>query len=70
MKQYIDANEPTSGGIIRNILPGTSLGTADFNYELPQEFIAQSPASPRDSARLMLVDRKTGELNTVFPRYH
>lgn len=32
----------------------------DFSYELPKELIAQHPAEPRDNARLMLYDRKTG----------
>lgn len=31
--------------------------TNDFNYGLPSELIAQSPATPRDSSRLMVVDR-------------
>jgi S-adenosylmethionine:tRNA ribosyltransferase-isomerase len=34
--------------------------TIDFNYNLPQELIAQHPAEPRDSSRLMIIDRKTG----------
>jgi S-adenosylmethionine:tRNA ribosyltransferase-isomerase len=29
--------------------------TADFDYPLPPEFIAQRPASPRDSSRLMIL---------------
>ena len=29
----------------------------DYNYELPQELIAQTPASKRDESRLMTVDR-------------
>ena len=32
----------------------------DFSYELPKEMIAQHPAEPRDHARLMLYDKKTG----------
>src|SRR3989339_397406 len=32
--------------------------TSDFNYNLPKELIAQTPATPRDSSRLMLVDRE------------
>jgi S-adenosylmethionine:tRNA ribosyltransferase-isomerase len=28
---------------------------SDFSFELPQELIAQSPASPRDTARLLLI---------------
>mgnify|MGYP000041857193 CR=1 FL=1 len=26
---------------------------SDFNYELPEELIAQTPVEPRDSSRLM-----------------
>lgn len=36
--------------------------TSDFNYELPPEFIAQHPAEPRDSSRLMVVDRTGGTI--------
>ena len=31
--------------------------TNDFDYELPEELIAQTPAEPRDSARLMVINR-------------
>lgn len=34
----------------------------DFNYSLPAERIAQSPAEPRDSARLLVVRREDGRL--------
>lgn len=34
----------------------------DFNYELPEERIAQDPIEPRDMSRLMILDRKTGEI--------
>ena len=51
------------GGIIKNELPPTDLVTADFSYDLPEELIAQTPAQPRDSARLMTVDRRTGALS-------
>lgn len=40
---------------------------SDFDYELPQERIAQSPAEPRDSARL-LVDRGEGRYDHRFIR--
>ena len=33
---------------------------SDFYYELPQELIAQTPLEPRDSSRLMKIDRVTG----------
>lgn len=31
--------------------------TSDFDYNLPKQLIAQCPADPRDSSRLMVVDR-------------
>lgn len=34
----------------------------DFDYDLPQEFIAQHPMEPRDHSRLLVVDKKTGEI--------
>ena len=34
---------------------------SDFNYELPQELIAQDPLEDRASSRLMVLDRETGE---------
>ncbi len=34
----------------------------DFDYYLPQELIAQTPLEKRDSSRLLVMDRKTGEL--------
>ena len=34
----------------------------DFDYELPPELIAQTPVEPRDSSRLLVVQRDTGEL--------
>lgn len=36
--------------------------TSDFNFELPEELIAQTPVEPRDSSRLMVLDKKTGEI--------
>lgn len=35
---------------------------SDFYYELPPGLIAQTPATPRDSSRLFVYDRKTGEV--------
>ncbi len=32
----------------------------DFDYYLPKELIAQYPVEPRDSSRMMVIDRKTG----------
>ncbi len=36
--------------------------TADFDYDLPEAFIAQTPVEPRDSSRLMVLDRAAGTL--------
>lgn len=33
-----------------------------YHYELPPELIAQSPEEPRDSAKLMVIDRLTGDV--------
>ena len=35
---------------------------SDFDYHLPAESIAQHPADPRDSSRLLVLDRATGEI--------
>jgi len=37
--------------------------TAEFDYNLPPELVAQTPVEPRDSSRLMVVDRHTGEIS-------
>ncbi len=34
----------------------------DYNYNLPQELIAQDPLENRDLSRLMLLDKNTGEI--------
>ena len=36
--------------------------TTDFDYNLPTGLIANSPAFPRDHSRLMVIDRKNGEI--------
>ncbi|MEM9018556.1 MAG: S-adenosylmethionine:tRNA ribosyltransferase-isomerase, partial [Verrucomicrobiota bacterium] len=36
--------------------------TSDFDYELPEELIAQRPAKDRASSRMMIVDREAGEI--------
>lgn len=39
----------------------------EFDYDLPEELIAQTPAQRRDESRLLLLDRKTGETEeTIF----
>ena len=36
--------------------------TSDFDYDLPESFIAQTPVEPRDSSRLLVLHRDTGQL--------
>ncbi len=33
---------------------------SDFDYDLPEELIAQQPVEPRDSSRLLVLDRRSG----------
>lgn len=40
-----------------------NLETSDFDYKLPPGRIAQTPAVPRESAKLMVLDRKSGHLS-------
>ena len=39
------------------------MSTDDFDYELPKELIAQTPLEHRDEAKLMVLNKKTGEIN-------
>ncbi len=36
--------------------------TSDFFYELPQELIAQTPVEPRDSSRLLILNKNDGSI--------
>ena len=47
--------------MITNKLTDTALTTKDFFYDLPKELIAQTPAEPRDSSRLLVFHKDTGE---------
>lgn len=38
----------------------------DFDYHLPEELIAQKPATPRDHSRLLVYDRKTGTIRDDY----
>ncbi len=38
------------------------LTTEDFDYDLPEELIAQTPIEQRDTSRLLVLDHQTGEL--------
>ena len=37
--------------------------TSDFDYDLPPELIAQTPVEPRDSSRLLVLERATGRIH-------
>ena len=38
------------------------MNVSDFDYELPEELIAQKPSEKRDESRLLVVNRKTGKI--------
>ena len=40
----------------------TNLRKQDFDYDLPEELIAQTPIEPRDASRLLVLNRKNGEI--------
>lgn len=40
--------------------------TSDFDYELPPEFIAQHPAEPRDSSRLLVLNRADDSISHQY----
>ena len=50
-----------------------NMNTSDFDYDLPQELIAQTPIEPRDGSRLLVLDRASGLLEhqefTNLPNY-
>ena len=48
--------------MVKNERIATELRKEDFYYDLPQAQIAQHPAEPRDAARLMVIDRASGEI--------
>ncbi len=47
---------------VRLLCEPTHMKRSDFYYELPQELIAQTPAEPRNSSRLMKIDRASGRV--------
>lgn len=46
-----------------NDLPFAIMLTTDFDYHLPPERIAQTPVEPRDSSRLMVLERGSGGIS-------
>ncbi len=47
---------------IKNAAEACPYKTKDFWYDLPEELIAQTPLQKRDTSRLMVLDRETGEV--------
>ncbi len=44
----------------------SGLKTSDFNFDLPQELIAQEPSDKRGKDRLLVLDRNTGAYNDKY----
>ena len=44
--------------------------TSDFNYDLPEELIAQTPVEPRDHSRLLVYHRNGGQIVIEIGRFH
>lgn len=40
----------------------STLSTKDFDFDLPEELIAQTPVEPRDTSRLLILDKEGGEI--------
>lgn len=38
------------------------MNTADFDFHLPEELIAQTPLEKRDASRLLVVNHETGQM--------
>lgn len=45
-----------------NGLGGQNMNTEDFNYDLPEELIAQTPLKDRSASKLLVMDRNTGKI--------
>lgn len=41
------------------------MNVKDYDYDLPEELIAQDPLEDRSSSRLMVLDRQTGGRGTT-----
>lgn len=50
-----------STNLQRNGVTKTPMKRQDFFYDLPEDRIAQEPIEPRDHARLLVLDRKSGK---------
>lgn len=66
---FLSANgsvKPLNSEPESSLLPELDRSLAGYDYELPQERIAQNPAFPRDIARLLVVDSPTHYTHRVF----
>jgi S-adenosylmethionine:tRNA ribosyltransferase-isomerase len=52
----------------RQLSTAHCMNTSDFDYDLPPEYIAQSPVEPRDVSRLLVLDRGSGQMEEAFFR--
>lgn len=59
----LHGDKMTENKVIINEKAPTDLVTADFDYFLPEELIAQHPEKERDHSRLMLLDRAAGTID-------
>lgn len=48
------------------IKEGYNMKTEDFDYDLPETLIAQTPLEKRDSSKLLVLDKKTGEITHQY----
>ncbi|SPE23677.1 S-adenosylmethionine:tRNA ribosyltransferase-isomerase [Candidatus Sulfotelmatomonas gaucii] len=63
-------DSPQSGRSERRADPQADLRVSDFDYELPEELIAQQPTAERGTSRLLVMDRKSGAWeDDVFPGF-
>ena len=71
--RYLSQSYSQFAGIVNCQLPPHSatlppVRTADFHFALPPELIAQQPAAHRDGSRLLILDRKSGNIaHRQFP---
>jgi len=53
--------------VIKNKRETNEMLVSDFDYQLPEELIAQDPIEPRDASRLLILDKKTGSIrHSIF----
>src|SRR5262245_38496994 len=50
----------------RAIIQTRVMHISEFDYELPEELIARYPASPRDSSRMMVLERTGTLVDSMF----